>query len=869
MRKMRSKAGITAVAIAAAIGAGAVAPAFFGMPRAYADEAQTPTASATLLYKLDFSDSSNIGKNSAGNTFSDAVLLEGNTLSVVEKAHKGKNALLFPGGDHVNYLDLPADVFQNQDVVTLAGWFKTPADIIEYTGEIGIYAGTADVAFRTDPRATYHGNSYLFGIGKGDGNYGIVGDTHVKPIYEAWYHMAYVIDGTNHKFTVYENGENVYESNLSDTFSPAQYYEAGAHFYLGQSAYETNHPDYEGQMSDFRVYAGALDSASVKTEYDIDISDYMIAEYTFDEGRETVDNVRGYNLRTYNGDNAKTAPSPTYEDGVMKLGGVSGAQIYASDGYNLNFFKGINNAMTVSMDIKINNDVTDHWKRIMELCSNGRNYVTFMSYSGRGDNNMTIVYEYSWLSYEGTAATWVLDEQPFAPKNKQWINLTYVMDGDEISVYEDGVLKGHGHTNKPEFRALFNDFISSGSFTIGACNYEGDPAFINAEYDNIRIYASAARTAEDVRTARAGYPSYTLTYAANNDTTESKSVFVRKNADATLAECEFEKEGYVFTEWNTQADGSGTSYTAGASYTATADSTLYAQWDSVSKTVTFDANGGRGEMQPQIILNGATAQLAECLFSKTGHTFAGWNTASDGSGTSYTATDEITPTEDVTLYAQWTAKSYTVTFDANGGEGEMPDLDMTFGVEKSLTANAFTRHGYTFGGWALTEQGTAEYEDCSATDGIGEGNDVTLYAVWVIGSFTVTFDANGGDGEMSAQVVTAFTTATITANAFTKEGCIFDGWNTASDGSGTAYADGASIAMQDNVTLYATWKAKQPGKPDEKPDEKPGEKPGENKTDGENKPNVGAIVGGVVGGVAALAIACGLAFYFIRKKKKS
>ncbi len=851
MRSKRLKTTVVAVAAATAICASFAAPKFMYEREVFAEDDQPAQLSASLLYKLDFSDTTTIGKNTApGSTFVDATVnkTEANGLAVETNAVKGKNALNFPGGNHENYLSLPVDMFENQNVVTLAGWFKVPSDIGDYTGEIGIHAPTANVAFRSDSRGSFHGDSYLWGIGPVEG---IDGDTAVKPVYDAWYHMAYVIDGTAHKFTVYENGERVFTKDIDETFSPAQFNESGAHFYLGQSAYEDNHGDWTGKMSDFRVYAGALDNDSIKAEYDFEISDFKIAEYTFDAGSETTDSVRGYNLRQY-----KNAPD--YADGVMKLNGNSSAQIYDSGEHNRNFFKGVTE-MTVSLDIKINS--TDYWKRIFELCSNGGNYLTVMAYCDRDGSNMNAVYRYDFLEWQGSADSWVLDGNKYAPTANEWINLTFVLSGEEFSVYEDGMLKSHGNTNKPNFAAMFRDLINTGNFTLGACTYEENPNYIDAEFDNIRIYAKAAKTTEDVRTARAGYPSYALTYNANNGEEQDSTIerLVKKNTETAVEDCTFTKDGHNFIGWNTQADGEGTDYAAGAKIQVDADTELYAQWENVSKYITFDANGGRGDMEVQIIPTGDTANLTEGAFSRSGYTFAGWNTQADGKGTAYADKASISPSADVTLYAQWTAKSYVVTFDANGGTGEMDTLDHTFGTDADLTANAFARHGYTFGGWALTVDGIAVYTDGATINGIGEGNDVTLYATWVIGNFTVTFNANGGTGEMSAQVATAFSTATLKTNAFAKSGHTFQGWATSADGE-VVYTDGGSIAMQDDVTLYAVWKAGAPVDPG---------KPGNTGNNGgDEDSNVGLIVGLTVGGVALAAIAGGLAFYFVKKKKK-
>ncbi|MDG0795160.1 S-layer homology domain-containing protein [Cohnella ginsengisoli] len=121
------------------------------------------------------------------------------------------------------------------------------------------------------------------------------------------------------------------------------------------------------------------------------------------------------------------------------------------------------------------------------------------------------------------------------------------------------------------------------------------------------------------------------------------------------------KTGYTFAGWNTQADGSGTDYAAGVSFTmGTADVTLYAKWTkNPTYTVSYDANGatsgsapadsGLYEQNAAVSLSGNVGGLA-----RTGYTFAGWNTQADGSGTDYAAGASFTMgTADVTLYAKW------------------------------------------------------------------------------------------------------------------------------------------------------------------------------------------------------------------------
>ena len=150
------------------------------------------------------------------------------------------------------------------------------------------------------------------------------------------------------------------------------------------------------------------------------------------------------------------------------------------------------------------------------------------------------------------------------------------------------------------------------------------------------------------------------------------------------------------------------------------------------------------------------------------------------------------------------APTYSVNFDANGGSGTMQAQSSS--VQAALNANTFSNSGSGFTGWntAANGSGTA-YADQASYPFLAS---VTLYAQWtstpsVQQSHTVTFSANGGSGTMQAQ--SSSVQAALNANTFSNSGSGFTGWNTAANGSGTAYADQASYPFLASVTLYAQW----------------------------------------------------------------
>jgi uncharacterized repeat protein (TIGR02543 family) len=275
------------------------------------------------------------------------------------------------------------------------------------------------------------------------------------------------------------------------------------------------------------------------------------------------------------------------------------------------------------------------------------------------------------------------------------------------------------------------------------------------------------------------------------------------NVPTALTDNAFTRSGYTFAGWNTASNGSGTAYADAATYPFTADATLYAQWTAIpNKTVTFDSNGGTGTMSDQ--LDNVPTALTTDTFARAGYTFAGWNTASNGSGTAYADAATYPFTADATLYAQWTAiPNKTVTFDSNGGSGSMSnEVD---NVATALTSNTFTRAGYTFNDWNTAANGSGTgYSDAASYP---FSADATLFAQWTaIPNKTVTFDSNGGTGTMANEADNLPTA--LTSNAYVRTGYNFVGWNTAANGSGTAYVDGASYAFAADATMFAQWTLK-------------------------------------------------------------
>lgn len=308
---------------------------------------------------------------------------------------------------------------------------------------------------------------------------------------------------------------------------------------------------------------------------------------------------------------------------------------------------------------------------------------------------------------------------------------------------------------------------------------------------------------------------FTLTYNTNGGTTtqtptsEGRTAGSTENVSSTLPT----RTGYTFTGWNTSLNGTGAGYSAGTALTMPgANLTLYAQWAASTNAVSYNANGGSGAPASASAAFGSSVTVSSAVPTRTGFTFVGWNEASGGGSTSYASGDTFSmPAQSITLYAQWAAVNYLLSYDANGGTGQ--PLTQSIAYDPSSTNNAAvsatvpTRSGYDFLGWNTAANGGGTVRASSSTFAMPAAN-VTLYAQWSLATFTVYYNANGGTGSLSPQPGRYNTTITLTNTVPTRIGYTFVRWNVASDGTGSAFNSGATFTIpSNNTTMYAQWTA--------------------------------------------------------------
>ena len=300
---------------------------------------------------------------------------------------------------------------------------------------------------------------------------------------------------------------------------------------------------------------------------------------------------------------------------------------------------------------------------------------------------------------------------------------------------------------------------------------------------------------------------YTVSYDANGGTGAPGRQTKTYGVTLTLTTLIPTRRNYSFVGWSKDRNATSASYTAGGSYTDNADVTLYAVWryDPETYSIRYNANGGTGAPASQTQTNGIPLTLSAVKPTRAGYEFLGWSTDPTTMLTNYAPGERYTDEASVTLYAVWRyiPKTYTVSYDANGGGNTPASQTKTEDVTLILTSTIPTRYGYTFKGWAMSSSATSATYQSGGSYTANES--VTLYAVWEINTYTVSFDANGGTNAPNPQRKTHGQNLILTVAIPTRPNHVFLGWAADSSATSIAYAPGATYTAEEDVTLYAVW----------------------------------------------------------------
>lgn len=409
--------------------------------------------------------------------------------------------------------------------------------------------------------------------------------------------------------------------------------------------------------------------------------------------------------------------------------------------------------------------------------------------------------------------------------------------------------------------------VTSTSATLKALKIGSSTITVSTAADT-NYYASNKATSNIATSAS----TYTITYNNNGGSGCSTTSVTYGGKYGTM--CEPTRNGYAFIGWfdenykdkplnyysDTYSDLNGafgydadalynhyitygksegrriSQYAKGDSFTDNANKTIYAGWYAQGYTISYNSNGGTGSMASDVVKTGETATIKANEFTKKGYTFAGWTTKSDGTDDGYGWTGwsgAWTYTNGqygisgnaLTLYARWTPKSYTISYNGNGGTGTMTSDTVSTGSTATIKANAFTKTGYKFVGWTTNSDGTDDgYGWTSGWSGTwnydngqyGIANDkLVLYARWD-NHYTITYNDNGGSGCSSSSKTVTYGSTYGNLCTPTRDGYIFAGWYSSNyaDAPWTYYYDKykndstvASIGRDDKVKLYNNYLA--------------------------------------------------------------
>ena len=186
------------------------------------------------------------------------------------------------------------------------------------------------------------------------------------------------------------------------------------------------------------------------------------------------------------------------------------------------------------------------------------------------------------------------------------------------------------------------------------------------------------------------------------------------------------------------------------------------------------------------------------------YTFLGWSTSKNAVTAPLQPGDVFELDEDTVIHALWQRNTWTLRYDANGGSGAPEGRTIYSGVQPGASLIKPVREGYTFVCWNTLADGTGTNIDSGGLIPV-TGSDVTIYAVWQQNTYTVRFNANGGENAPPNQAKEHGQAVLLDSGVPVREGYEFNGWNTKRSGKGTAYLPGGSYQEDSDVKLYAMW----------------------------------------------------------------
>ena len=346
----------------------------------------------------------------------------------------------------------------------------------------------------------------------------------------------------------------------------------------------------------------------------------------------------------------------------------------------------------------------------------------------------------------------------------------------EAKYYFKSTIKGTSNINVKRCTLSNNIFTCDGNTTTIEKDtwYQSSSNQINISYTTTGTAKVTARTVDKSNNYNESTKDFTInkyTITFNKGIADkiggevsniSKSCYAISGQSCSITSPDIEKKGYTIIGWNTNKNATTSIWNINTSKSISSSATYYPILKANIYTITLNNQGATSSGTKKVYyqynttktINGTTcfyytnSSLTTCLSggyninkpSKTGYSFKGYYTSTNGSGTNYVNSsgtfinNAYKTIGDKTLYANWQANTYTITYNANGGSGAPSSQSYTYDPNNDtvfyLSSTTPSRSGYTFLGWSLSSTATSASYSAGQRWGTHNANNYTLYAVW-------------------------------------------------------------------------------------------------------------------------------------------
>ena len=346
----------------------------------------------------------------------------------------------------------------------------------------------------------------------------------------------------------------------------------------------------------------------------------------------------------------------------------------------------------------------------------------------------------------------------------------------EAKYYFKSTIKGTSNINVKRCTLSNNIFTCDGNTTTieKYTWYQSSSNQINISYTTTGTAKVTARTVDksnnyNESTKDFTINKYTITFIkepadkiGGGTINITKLCYAISGQSCSITSPDIEKKGYTIIGWNTNKNATTSIWNINTSKSISSSATYYPILKANIYTITLNNQGATSSGTKKVYyqynttktINGTTcyyytnSSLTTCLSggyninkpSKTGYSFKGYYTSTNGSGTNYVNSsgtfinNAYKTIGDKTLYANWQANTYTITYNANGGSGAPSSQSYTYDPNNDtvfyLSSTTPSRSGYTFLGWSLSSTATSASYSAGQRWGTHNANNYTLYAVW-------------------------------------------------------------------------------------------------------------------------------------------